>query len=63
MLTVGFGDISAMNYIEAFLLIFIETFACIILTYNISEVSKILSNMGELDHKKHRKLKVFSQLG
>ena len=49
MLTVGFGDISAENHIEALILVFIETFACMIMAYNISEVSKILQNISEMD--------------
>jgi hypothetical protein len=36
MLTVGFGDLAANNYYEALILIFIETFSCITLAYNIS---------------------------
>jgi hypothetical protein len=43
MLTVGFGDISANNYYEALVLIFIETFSCITLAYNISYVGALLS--------------------
>ncbi len=42
MLTVGFGDISANNYIEAIFLIFIETFSCITLAYNISNVGALI---------------------
>jgi hypothetical protein len=49
MLTVGFGDISAQNHIEALILVFIETFACMIMAYNISEVSKILQHISEMD--------------
>ncbi len=45
MLTVGFGDISANNYIEAMILVFIETFSCITLAYNISNVGALI---GEL---------------
>lgn len=36
MLTVGFGDIAATNYQEAICLIFVETFSCMVLAYNIS---------------------------
>ena len=49
MLTVGFGDISAQTHIEALILVFIETFACMIMAYNISEVSKILQHITEMD--------------
>lgn len=49
MLSVGFGDISAQNHVEAILLIFIETISCMIMAYNISEVSKILQSISEMD--------------
>ena len=45
MLTVGFGDLSAANYKEALILIFIETFSCITLAYNINTVGSILSEL------------------
>jgi hypothetical protein len=45
MLTVGFGDVSAANQTEALLLIFIETFSCITLAYNINYVGSIISQM------------------
>jgi hypothetical protein len=45
MLSVGFGDLVATTYTEAIVLIFIETFSCITLGYNISMVGSLL---GEL---------------
>lgn len=45
MLTVGFGDISASNEIEAITLIFIETISCITLAYNISCVGSIIGEI------------------
>lgn len=45
MLTVGFGDISATNYYEAFALIFIEAFSCITLAYNISYVGALIGSL------------------
>ncbi len=45
MLTVGFGDLVASNEQEAIILIFIETFSCIVLAYNISFVGSILSSL------------------
>lgn len=46
MLTVGFGDISATNYHEAIILIFIETFSCITLAYNISYVGALIGSIS-----------------
>ncbi len=47
MLTVGFGDIVATNYQEALCLIFIETFSCMALAYNINCVGGILQRIRE----------------
>lgn len=43
MITVGFGDISPVNYEEAIIVGFIEIFSSIVLAYNISEVGSIVS--------------------
>jgi hypothetical protein len=47
MLTVGFGDLSANNHYEAIFLVFIETFSCITLAYNISYVGALLGAIRE----------------
>ena len=47
MLTVGFGDLSANNHYEAIILILIETFSCITLAYNISEVGNLITSLRE----------------
>lgn len=45
MLTVGFGDIVAVNSKEAICLIFIETFSCIVMAYNINCMGEIINNI------------------
>lgn len=45
MLTVGFGDLTATNVTEALTLIFIETISCMVLAYNIANVSKIIDKI------------------
>lgn len=45
MLTVGFGDIVATNEYEAIILVFIETFSCITLAYNINNVGALISSI------------------
>ena len=47
MLTVGFGDLAATNYHEAIILIFMETFSCITLAYNISYVGALIGSIRE----------------
>jgi hypothetical protein len=47
MLTVGFGDICASNYYEAIVLVFIETFSCITLAYNINYVGALIGSIRE----------------
>lgn len=54
MLTVGFGDLVATTYIEAIFLIFIETFSCITLAYNISTVGSLMSELKSKDEKKKK---------
>ena len=49
MLTVGFGDLAANNHYEAIILVFIETFSCITLAYNISYVGAVIGAIREKD--------------
>jgi hypothetical protein len=62
MLTVGFGDISAQNYYEAIFLVFIETFSCITLAYNINYVGALIGSIRESDEEKKKKLKIFHRM-
>ena len=62
MLTVGFGDISAANETEAIFLVFIETFSCITLAYNISYVGALIGTIRENQESKKRKLKIFHRM-
>ena len=62
MLTVGFGDLVATNYQEAIILIFIETFSCITLAYNISYVGALIGSIREKDEEKKKKLKYFHRM-
>ena len=62
MLTVGFGDIAATNHYEAIILIFIETFSCITLAYNISYVGALISEIRKSDEEKKKKLKTIHQM-
>jgi hypothetical protein len=45
MITVGFGDITPVNYKEAVIVGLMEIFASIVLAYNISEVGSIVSSI------------------
>lgn len=62
MLSVGFGDLSASNYQEAICLIFIETFSCIALAYNVNCVGSLINNIRAQDIEKNRKIKILNQL-
>lgn len=62
MLTVGFGDLAASNTYEAIILIFIETFSCITLAYNISYVGALLGSIREREEEKKKKLKFFHKM-
>jgi Ion channel len=62
MLTVGFGDIVASNYQEAICLIFIETFSCIIMAYNINCVGSIISSIRAENQQRSKKFKIFKKL-
>ena len=62
MLTVGFGDLSATNSYEALILIFIETFSCITLAYNISYVGAIIGSIREREEERKKKLKFFHRM-
>lgn len=62
MLTVGFGDISATTTTEAGALIFIQTFSCIVLAYNINIVGGILKNINSYDEQKEKNIKTFARM-
>ena len=62
MLTVGFGDIVASNSSEAICLIFIETFSCIVMAYNINCVGEIITNIRSENVKGSKKFKIFKKL-
>ena len=62
MLTVGFGDLAASNEYEAIILVFIETFSCITLAYNISYVGALISQINEKDEEKKKRLKFFYKM-
>ena len=62
MLTIGFGDISPVNYQEALLLVVIETFSCITLAYNINCVGVLFSNIRAEDVEKVKKQKTLKHL-
>jgi hypothetical protein len=62
MLSVGFGDLVATTYTEAIVLIFIETFSCITLGYNISMVGSLLGELKLKDEKKKKQLKTFHRM-
>jgi hypothetical protein len=62
MLTVGFGDIAATNFKEALCLIFIETFSCIVLAYNVSCVGDLIMNIKAKDNEKKDQIKLFRKI-
>ena len=62
MLTVGFGDLSATTVDEALCLIFIEIFSIMCLTYNISWIGTLITNIRAQDLEKSKNFKTFMQL-
>ena len=62
MLTVGFGDIVASNSTEAVCLIFIETFSCIVMAYNINCMGGIITNIRAENGRQSKKFKIFKKL-
>jgi hypothetical protein len=62
MLTVGFGDLSANNVNEALILVFIETFSCITLAYNISSVGSLIGEIRQSQEEKKKKLRFFHRM-
>ena len=62
MFTVGFGDISAVNYQEAWLVVLIQTFSCITLAYNLNCVGALISNLRAEEIEKVKKQKILKHL-
>jgi hypothetical protein len=62
MITVGFGDISPVNYKEAIIVGLIEIFSSIVLAYNISEVGSIVSSIRKNSEVLERKLGIIRRM-
>ena len=62
MFTVGFGDISAVNYQEAWLVVLIQTFSCITLAYNLNCVGTLINNLRTEEIEKVKKQKILKHL-
>ena len=62
MLTVGFDDMVATTSNEALCLIFIETFSCLAMAYNINCIGNIISKIRQIDTLKSKKFKIFKKL-
>jgi len=62
MLTVGFGDITPVNYKESIVVAIIEIFSSIVLAYNISEVGSIVSSIRKNSESLERKLGVLRRM-
>jgi potassium voltage-gated channel Eag-related subfamily H protein 1/potassium voltage-gated channel Eag-related subfamily H protein 5 len=62
MITVGFGDISPVNYKEIIVVGLIEIISSIVLAYNISEVGSIVSSIRKNSEALERKLGVLRRM-
>lgn len=62
MLTVGFGDIVAINHKEAVCLVFIQTFSCMAFAYNINCIGGIIQQIRAKDAERSQKSKIFTKL-
>lgn len=62
MLTVGFGDLVAKNYKEAACLVFVQTFSCLALAYNINCIGSIIQQIRANDAERSQKSKIFTKL-
>lgn len=62
ILTIGFGDLHATNYIEAFVIITISFFAVVFFGYNINYIGNRINSIREDEMEKNGKLRIFSTL-
>lgn len=62
MLTVGFGDYAATNWLEALALTFIEMVSCITLAYNINCVGNLLGSLRAQQLETNKNLRTFSRM-
>lgn len=62
MATVGFGDITINTYIEAIVLTIIILFGCLILSYNIAQVSNIIQNLKRMPDEVKDQLAILRRL-
>lgn len=62
MLTVGFGDIVATNWYEGLSLVFIEMISCIVLSYNISCLGGLITNLRKNNQEKNNNVRLFNRM-
>lgn len=62
MMTVGFGDIRAVDYREGFLIGFVEILSSMVLAYNLTELGIIIASMRKSSQELDRKLGVLRRM-
>ena len=62
MMTIGFGDITATNHIEAIIFFFLEFFSCIVLAYNISEIGSVIFSLRSAGNEYQKKISIFKRM-
>ncbi len=51
--TIGYGDITAANYFEAVFVSILMLIGTAVLSYNLSEISGVISNLRNIDKKRN----------
>jgi len=62
ILTIGFGDLHAANYIEATFIIFVSFFACVFFGYNINCIGNLINSIRQDEVVMNDKLKILNAL-
>jgi len=62
VVTVGFGDITVANFDEAMIVAIIVLIGCMLLSFNISQVGTIISNLRSADSDLRNELAVLKRL-
>lgn len=62
MMTMGFGDITPIEFRQAICIAFLELFTCIVLAYNISEVGNIITAMRTPSTELHKKIGILRRM-
>jgi hypothetical protein len=60
--TIGYGDLTPANYFEVAFVGLLMLFGTAVLSYNISEISSVISNLRSIDKRRKEEMVIFKRM-